>query len=69
MGRPGRLNTNAGADSGIDYDPQLTTDGLGTWVAVWYSAEADIGGGIGTDSDILVSRSSDGGETGQAPKR
>ncbi len=36
--------------------PQLTTDGLGNWVAMWMSTDPFVGGGIGPDSDILVSR-------------
>jgi hypothetical protein len=60
------LNTNAVTDSGADYSPQLTTDGAGNWVAVWYSEE-NLGGTIGTDRDILVSRSTDNGATWTAP--
>jgi hypothetical protein len=63
---PAALNTNAAADSGNDFQPQVATDGAGNWVAVWYSYE-DLGGTIGTDSDILVSRSADNGVTWTAP--
>jgi len=63
---PAALNTNAGTDSGGDIYPELTTDGAGNWVAVWYSWD-DLGGTIGTDSDILVSRSTDNGVTWTAP--
>jgi uncharacterized protein YjiK len=63
---PLALNTNAGSDSGNDYYPQVTTDGVGNWVAVWYSND-DLGGTIGTDGDILVSRSIDNGTTWTAP--
>ena len=63
---PAALNTNADSDKGDDRDPQLTTDGSGTWIAVWESGEPEIGGGIGTDYDILVSGSTDGGETWSA---
>jgi hypothetical protein len=55
---PGALNTNAGTDSGSDYGPEVTTDGAGNWVAVWY-----LGGTFGPDADILVSRSTDNGAT------
>ena len=48
---PAALNSNAGSDTGYDGSPQLTTDGAGNWVAVWWSSE-DLGG-IGTDDDIL----------------
>jgi hypothetical protein len=34
---PVPLNTNAATDSGNDYSCQVTTDGGGNWVAVWYS--------------------------------
>ena len=50
---PATLNTNAATDSGDDHCPQVTTDGLGNWVAVWHSNEPNVGSGIGTDKDIL----------------
>ncbi|MCP4594162.1 MAG: exo-alpha-sialidase, partial [bacterium] len=43
----------------------MTTDGSGNWVAVWYSDENL--SGAGTDSDILVARSTDNGATWTAP--
>src|SRR6185369_3357766 len=43
-----------------------TTDGAGTWVAVWQSYDS-LGGTIGTDVDILTARSTDGGVTWSAP--
>jgi hypothetical protein len=60
------LNTNAGYDWGGDYEPQVTTDGAGNWVAVWYSDD-DLGGTIGNDGDVLVSRSADAGASWTAP--
>ncbi len=60
------LNTNATTDAGDDESVQLATDGNGNWVAVWESDE-NLGGVIGTDLDILVSRSSDHGATWSAP--
>ncbi len=63
---PAPLNTNAPTDSGWDDMPEVTTDGGGNWVAVWYSTE-NLGGTIGTDSDILVARSTDNGATWTAP--
>jgi hypothetical protein len=63
---PVALNTNAGSDSGHDYYPQVTTDGAGSWVAVWYSYDS-LGGTIGTDGDILVARSTDNGASWTAP--
>jgi hypothetical protein len=60
------LNTNAASDSENDLSPEVATDGAGTWVAVWHSRDT-LGGAIGTDMDILVARSSDGGATWTAP--
>ena len=60
------LNTNAATDSGGDEFPRLATDGTGTWLAVWNSRE-NLGGTIGTDNDILVSRSTDNGATWSDP--
>ncbi|MCH8879085.1 MAG: exo-alpha-sialidase [Planctomycetes bacterium] len=54
------LNTNATLDSGVDKYPQLTTDGAGNWVAVWWSTD-DLGGSIDTDTDILFARSTNSG--------
>jgi len=62
---PAALNTNAASDSGVDWYPQVTTDGAGNWVSVWSSDENL--GGIGTDDDILVARSIDNGVTWTAP--
>ena len=67
---PAALNTNATTDTGLDGfifgPPQVTTDGAGSWVAVWMSQE-NLGGTIGTDNDILVARSTDNGATWSAP--
>jgi hypothetical protein len=63
---PIALNTNAGSDAGDDRDPRVTTDGRGTWLAVWYSDDS-LRGTIGTDTDILVARSTDGGASWSAP--
>ncbi len=46
---PSALDPNAGVDAGDDIAPQLATDGWGTWVAVWESADA-----LGGDNDILA---------------
>ena len=40
--------------------PHLATDGAGHWVAVWTSND-DMGNTIGSDFDILVSRTADNG--------
>jgi hypothetical protein len=60
------LNTNAATDSGEDVFPVVTTDTAGNWVAVWLSTDS-LGNTIGTDEDILVSRSSDNGATWTTP--
>ncbi|MCH8880356.1 MAG: exo-alpha-sialidase [Planctomycetes bacterium] len=59
---PAPVNSNAGSDSGLDYDPELATDGAGNWVIVWRSDD-DLDGTIGNDLDILYSRSTDNGAT------
>ena len=66
FGAPFALNTNARSDAGNDQGPQVTTDGHGTWVAVWHSHDS-LGDTIGTDSDILVARSTDAGVTWTPP--
>jgi len=67
FGAPFTLNTNAGSDAGDDQAPQVTTDGIGTWVAVWHSSDS-LGGTIGTDVDILVARSTDAGASWTDPE-
>jgi hypothetical protein len=62
---PAVLNSHAATDSGDDYNSFVATDGVGNWVVVWYSEE-DLNGTLGTDGDILVSRSSDNGATWSA---
>jgi hypothetical protein len=63
---PAALNTNAASDAGYDRRPQVTSDGEGAWVAVWHSWDS-LGDTIGTDSDILVARSTDDGVTWTEP--
>ncbi len=63
---PDPLNNNADTDSVWDYEPQLTTDGVGNWATVWSSGD-DLGGTIGIDGDILVARSNDNGLTWTDP--
>ncbi len=55
---PALLNSNAGPDTGDDERPQVTTDGAGTWIAVWDSYR-----NFGTDADILFARSTNNGQT------
>lgn len=59
---PTALNSSAGTDSGSDDRPSIDTDGSGNWVVTWKSNDS-LGGTIGTDYDILVSRSTNGGST------
>jgi hypothetical protein len=66
LAAPFALNTNAGSDLRVDFSPQLTTDGQGTWVAVWHSSDS-LGDTIGADDDILVARSTDWGVTWTPP--
>ena len=55
------------ADSGALHDgARLATGGAGTWIVVWHSTD-DLGGTIGTDWDILFSRSTDAGQMWTAP--
>ena len=63
---PAPLNTTAATDTADDNAPQLTTDGAGHWIAVWQSRD-NPGGPLGTDEDILYSRSMDNGATWSAP--
>jgi hypothetical protein len=57
------LNSNAATDgTNYDFEPQVATDGVGTWIAVWSSYDS-LGGTIGNDEDVLFSRSTDNGAT------
>ena len=49
-----------------DFSPVAATNGSGTWVVAWSSNDT-LQGTIDTDSDILFSRSTDGGLTFAAP--
>ena len=61
---PAALNAAAATDESDQEDvyPQVTTDGAGTWLALW--VYRDLSGG---PSDILISRSTDNGATWTAP--
>jgi cysteine-rich repeat protein len=63
---PAVLNTTAVGDTGNDTVPFLAYDAGGDWLAAWVSDD-DLGGTIGTDFDVLLARSSDGGVTWSAP--
>ena len=60
------VSATAAVDGALDGAPALATDGQGTWVAVWESADT-LGGTIGSDLDVLVSRSTDNGATWSFP--
>jgi hypothetical protein len=62
---PAALNSNAASDTGSDALPSLATDGAGTWIATWQST--DTLGSLGTDRDILMARSMNGGLTWTSP--
>ena len=64
---PAPLNSNADTDSGSDNRPQITTDGAGTWIAVWYSLDTLGVPAIGGDADIFCSISLDDGANWSAP--
>ncbi len=60
------VNANAAVDTGDDRRARVATDDSGAWVVVWESNDS-LGGTIGTDYDILMARSTDGGQSWSAP--
>lgn len=56
------LNTTAVLDTGEDRRSDITTNGSGTWLAVWQSTET-LSGSVGTDADIFYAVSNDVGAT------
>ncbi len=63
---PVALNDNADTDNVADYSIRTATDGAGNWVAIWV---IDLGFDNNiADSSILVSHSSDDGETWSDPE-
>ncbi len=56
------LNSNADVDAGSDSNPAVATNGAGVWIAAWATTD-DLEDTIGTDGDILYSRSTDNGAT------
>lgn len=71
FGPPGAFNSTAGTDSSdaenkdVDREVWLANDGSSTWIGVW-SSDNDLGGTIGDDFDVLVTRSTDDGATWSA---
>jgi hypothetical protein len=63
---PSALNANASSDFGNDFDPVIAYDGAGVWIAVWRTIDT-LTGTIGADGDILVSRSTNGGQAWTFP--
>lgn len=63
---PVLLNKNAQTDQGSDIFPQIETDGAGNWIAIWQSSDP-LGSSLGSDFDILYTRSSDDGTTWTNP--
>ncbi len=59
---PKVLNSNAMIDSGEDAIPDIATDTTGNWIVCWESRDS-LEDMIGTDADILYSRSTDNGVT------
>ena len=60
------LNGNAATDSWGDENPSLALDSAGNWLAAWRSDDS-FGGSLGTDADIVFSRSVDGGASWTYP--
>ena len=60
------LNSNATSDGGDDWDVQLTTNGTGTWIAVWDSTDT-LDNTIVEDSDILYAVTTDNGPSWSSP--
>lgn len=64
---PAILNSNAADDDGAtDASADLATDGVGNWIVVW-SSQADLGGTIEDDFDILYAVSGDNGRSWSDP--
>ncbi|MBI4557423.1 MAG: carboxypeptidase regulatory-like domain-containing protein [Candidatus Hydrogenedentes bacterium] len=64
---PSPLYIDAATDPWADGAPHLTSDGAGTWIAVWESNNPRDGGTLGGDFDILQARSVDSGQNWTAP--
>ncbi|HYC54691.1 MAG TPA: sialidase family protein [Candidatus Binatia bacterium] len=59
---PVSLNGPFKTDTHRDLQPRIVHDGAGRWVALWYSKDS-MGKTKGSDSDLLVSVSTDDGKT------
>ncbi len=63
---PAFINSNGASDFFEDNFPSVETDGKGNWMVVWTSRNT-LGGTIGSDWDLLYSRSSNNGAAWSAP--
>lgn len=54
------------AEAGDNASPRVASGGAGHWIAVWHSSDT-LGGTIGDDFDILISRSTDAGASWSKP--
>ena len=64
---PAGLDPDAASDRRQDYPASVSTDGFGSWIAVWSSRSSDSFDQYGLDRDLLFVRSTDGGRTWNAP--
>jgi hypothetical protein len=66
---PAPVHSNALVDNGWDSTPHVATDGQ-TWIVSWYTDDRldDVGMDLGTDRDIVLVRSTDGGATWTDPQ-
>ncbi|HYG24724.1 MAG TPA: sialidase family protein [Verrucomicrobiae bacterium] len=63
---PALLHSNFSSDNGEDFNPIVGTDRQRGWLVAWESGSS-LGGTIGTDQDILFSRSTNHGATWSSP--
>ncbi|MBI2423362.1 MAG: exo-alpha-sialidase [Candidatus Hydrogenedentes bacterium] len=63
---PSLLDPATAGYSTEDYFPSIASDGTGTQLVIWTASNA-FGGALGTDDDLLYSRSTDRGDTWSAP--
>jgi hypothetical protein len=61
---PKTLNSDAATDTQFDWFPDIATDGLGNWLAVWAKEGAQYG-----ERKLLVSKSTDSGKTWSPQKQ
>lgn len=60
------LNATGMGNSSVNTFPRVATDKLGNWVIAWSSTDS-LSGALGTEGDILFSRSTDNGLTWSVP--